>query len=220
MEDERHRPGGQVRQSRGGTRSTERSDAFRHGFGCAVRRARPASPMTRRYGLRLGPGDAPRNRRSRRSPGGFRWIGVGRRRQCEQPLRGALVVGRAEAGAAAAATHGVRVVDREAGAHERVDVVDLRALEEADALAVHVDLDAVDVEELVLRRRCVLEHHPVAVAGAAAGVDVDAQPDVRVRLFLGQFAQLQGRSIGERNDRGLLIDHGSSVLLRTGLACS
>ena len=65
-------------------------------------------------------------------------------------LRRAVVVGGPEAGAAATGRDRVRVVDREPGAHERVDVVDLRALEQGDALAVDVDLDAVRVEDLVL----------------------------------------------------------------------
>ena len=42
--------------------------------------------------------------------------------------------------------HGVRVVDGEARAHQRVDVVDLGALQELDALAVDVHLDAVRLE--------------------------------------------------------------------------
>ena len=57
------------------------------------------------------------------------------------------VVGGPEARAAAARRDGVRVVDREAGAHQGVDVVDLRALEQVDALAVDVDLDPAGVED-------------------------------------------------------------------------
>ena len=97
--------------------------------------------------------------------------------QCAQPLRGALVVRGPEAGAAAAGGDRVRVVHREAGTHERVDVVDLRALQQVHALAVDVDLDAAGLEDVVLGRRRVLEHHPVAEAGAPAGVDVHAQAD-------------------------------------------
>src|SRR6185369_9033829 len=73
--------------------------------------------------------------RSRRSPGGFevcpdagRLVGLVR---AAPRLTG--LVGGPEAGAAAAGRHRVRVVDREPGAHEGVDVVDLRALDERDA---------------------------------------------------------------------------------------
>src|SRR4029077_11529929 len=96
-------------------------------------------------------------------------------------------------------------------------VVDLRAFEEVDALAIDVHLDAAHVEHAVLGRRCVLEHHPVAEARATAGVDVDAQADRRVGLFLGQLAELADRGVGERDHRRrqrlhidrrrLLVDH-------------
>src|SRR5690349_8888926 len=56
----------------------------------------------------------------------------------------------AEARAAPAARDGVRVVDREAGAHEGVDVVDLAALDERDAVLVDVDAHAVRGEDAVL----------------------------------------------------------------------
>ena len=51
------------------------------------------------------------------------------------------VVGGPETGAAPAGGHRVRIVHREAGAHQRVDVVDLRAAQQVDALGVDVDLD-------------------------------------------------------------------------------
>ena len=143
------------------------------------------------------------SRRTARRLSGWRWAaGAGRPRrsgQWEQP-RAARVVGGPEARAAAAGGDRVRVVHGEAGAHQRVDVVDLGALQEVDRLAVDVDLHAVRLEDLVLGRRGVLEHHPVAEAGAAAGVDVDAQPDRRVRLLGRQLAQLRRGGVGQVDD--------------------
>src|SRR6478736_1417597 len=130
-----------------------------------------------------------------------------RRGSVRAALGGAAVVRGPEAGAAATAADRVRVVDREARAHEGVDVVDLAALDERDAVLVDVDADAVGVEDAVLGRGLVLEHHPVAVAGAAARVDVDAQADLRVRLFLGQLGKLRRGSVRERDDRRLGFKH-------------
>ena len=102
-------------------------------------------------------------------------------------------------------------------AHQRVDVVDLRALEQVHALAVDVDLDPAHVQDSILGRRRILEHHPVAEARATAGIDVDAQTDGRVGLFLRQLRELADCSIRERDHSGrrrlhldrrrLLLDH-------------
>src|SRR5437016_773829 len=69
-------------------------------------------------------------------------------------LRAAGVVARVERVAAGARMHCVRVVDREPGSHQAVDVVDLRAPDVADAEVV--------------------EGHPIRHAGAAAAADEDA----------------------------------------------
>src|SRR4029079_6015430 len=87
-------------------------------------------------------------------------------------LRGAAVIGGTEARTTTARGDRVRVVHRETGAHQRIDVVDFRALQERDALAVDVHLDAARVQDVVLRGRGILEHHAVAEARAPAGVDV------------------------------------------------
>ena len=81
------------------------------------------------------------------------------------------VVGGPEARPAAAAGDGVRVVHREARTHQGVHVVDLGALQEVDALRVHVDLDAVRLDHPVVRRRGVLEQlgRGDASIGALAG---------------------------------------------------
>ena len=86
-------------------------------------------------------------RRSRRSPGGFRsWSAVGVAAdvgQCAQPLGAppSSAVRKLEPQPQAATAFGLLTV--KPGAHQGVDVVDLRALEQVDALAVDVDLDPV-----------------------------------------------------------------------------
>ena len=116
-------------------------------------------------------------------------------------------IGRPEGRAAAAGRDRVRVVHGEAGTHERVDVVDLGAAEEVDALRVDVDLDPRGLEDLVLGGRGVLDHHPVAEAGAATRIDVDAQADVRVGLFGRDLPELAGGCIGEAHDGRAVVDH-------------
>src|SRR3954451_16257886 len=68
------------------------------------------------------------------------------RPRCGSVVTGAWRAGRvggAEAAAAAAGGNGVGIVDRETGTHQRVEIVDLGALEVLRALAVDVDVDAV-----------------------------------------------------------------------------
>ena len=160
-------------------------------------------------------------RRSRRVSGGFAGARVGRvwnapAGQCEQ-LRGCTrVVGGAEAGAAAATGDRIRVVHGEARAHQGIDVVDLAPHEQRHAVAVDVDLDAVRLEDLVVGRGRVLEHHPVAISGAAAGVHVDAQADLGARLVLRELLQLDSRGVGQRQDGGLGTRSSVGVLLGTG----
>src|SRR5918997_6273672 len=84
----------------------------------------------------------------------------------------------AEGVTATALGDGVRVVDREAGAHQALDVVDLRAVEHRGAEAVDDQPDAFLLEDLIGGVDLVLEDHAIGEAGAAAGRDVDAQPGV------------------------------------------
>ena len=85
--------------------------------------------------------------------------------------------------AAAAGRARVRVVDREPGCLDRVDVVDLGALEVRRAERVDDDLDAVRLELEVALDGAAVEAEPVLEARAAAALDRDAQ-DADV-LFLG-----------------------------------
>src|SRR5467141_3429141 len=83
-------------------------------------------------------------------------------------LGAAGVVAGVERVAARARVHRVRVVDREASAHQAVDVVDLAAAYVGGAEVVDHDLDAVLVDSDVLGAPHVVEGHAVLHAGAAA----------------------------------------------------
>src|SRR5438093_3811986 len=121
-------------------------------------------------------------------------------------LRAASVVAGVERMAAGAGVHGVRVVDREAGAHQAVDVVDLRASDVADAEVVDQDLDASVIDDDVVRPPLVVEGHAVLHARAAAAADEDAEGKLRVVLF-GEQVPEAGRGFwGEGDDS--LFDHG------------
>src|SRR5262245_27735625 len=79
---------------------------------------------------------------------------------------------RLERVAAAAGGLGVRILDREAAAHQVFLVVDLGAVEVAEAHRVDDDLDAVRLDHLVVLGDLV-EDHAVLEARAAASLDVD-----------------------------------------------
>jgi len=93
--------------------------------------------------------------------------------------------------------HRVRVVDREPGAHQAVDVVDLGAADVLDAVLVDDDLDAVGLDDLVLRPHVVVEGHPVLEARAAAARDEDAKSKLRVVLLGEEVSKMRHRLRGE-----------------------
>src|SRR5712691_599927 len=134
------------------------------------------------------------------------WVSEGRRRNAgprrEQPARPpreiasvvvppALARARAFAAgvermAAAAGGRRIRVLDREAAAHQVFLVVDLRAFQVAQAHRIDDDLHSGDLDDLVTVGGLV-QHHPVREAGAASALDVYPQPTLRdVRLLLLQ----------------------------------
>src|SRR4051794_35500289 len=86
-------------------------------------------------------------------------------------LRAASVVACVEGVAAGARVHGVRVVNREAGAHEAVDVVDLRAPDVVHAEVVHQDVNALVLDDHVVGAALVVEGHAVLHSGASAAAD-------------------------------------------------
>src|SRR6266576_3471465 len=84
---------------------------------------------------------------------------------------------------ARARMHRVRVVDREAGAHQAVDVVDLAAADVGGAEVVDDDVNAVLVDGDVLGAAHVVEGHAVLHAGAATAADEDSERQLRVALL-------------------------------------
>src|SRR3982075_2484474 len=92
-----------------------------------------------------------------------------RRRSGGAGLGLAGLVGGLEAVAAAAGLGRLGGVDREAAAHERVDVVDLGALDVLGGEGVDVDGKSVELGHLVVRpRRILVQPHPVGEAGEAS----------------------------------------------------
>src|SRR3954452_11340626 len=114
--------------------------------------------------------------------------------------RDLLVLGNAEGRAAAARGHDVRVVHLEAGALERVHVVDARAVDVREALVVHEDPQAVVLEDRVAVA-LVVEGEVVLEAGAAAAAHADAQAGERQVGVLGlqELADLLGARLGEED---------------------
>src|SRR5690242_4407574 len=110
-------------------------------------------------------------------------------------LRAASVVASVERVAAGARVHGVRVVDREAGAHQAVDVVNLRSPDVADAEVVDQDLDPFVLDDHVVGAALVVEGHAVLHARAAAAADEYAQGEGGV-VLLGQELLETGRRFG------------------------
>src|SRR5471030_3013900 len=96
---------------------------------------------------------------------------------CGRPLhRGAgFLAGDAERAAAAAGRDDVRVLDLEAGAGERVDVVDLRAVDVLERVRLDEQLETVTLEDAVVRALLV-EGEVVLEARAAAAADAHPKP--------------------------------------------
>src|SRR5262245_34877066 len=84
------------------------------------------------------------------------------------------VVARVERVTARAGADRVRVVDREAGPHQAVHVVDLGAPDVGCAEIVDQDADTILLHDLVPGPFVVVERHPVLQARAAAPADEDA----------------------------------------------
>src|SRR5438128_6988524 len=90
-------------------------------------------------------------------------------------VAGGLLVGDLERVTAAARGDGVRVVDREPGGLDRVDIVDLGPLEVGGAERVDHDRDAVRLELVVALLRAAVESEPVLEARAASALDRHAE---------------------------------------------
>src|SRR5262249_19352624 len=100
--------------------------------------------------------------------------------------------------AAGAGSGGVRVVDGETLLLDGVDEVDRGALDVRGAHPVDGQRDAAELRGQVAVESPVIEEEVVAQAGAAAGLDGDAQPQVRTALLIQQRFRLGGRGVGQQ----------------------
>ena len=84
---------------------------------------------------------------------------------------------------------GVRVLDGEAAACDRVDEVDFSAVQITDANRIDEQLHAVRLEDLVARALAVFfNHQAILEARAAAALDEYAEPAAALVLFRQQLA--------------------------------
>src|SRR5918997_1521130 len=132
-------------------------------------------------------------------------------------------VERVAAGAGAAR---VRVVDGEALLLDAVDEVDDRALQVRGRHPVDADLQPAEVAEQVAVELAVVEEQLVAQAGAATGLDGDAQVHVVAALLVEQRLGLERRGGGELDavrlglDGGGVVDSHDSPQQRAARSCS
>src|SRR5580765_3291069 len=118
----------------------------------------------------------------------------------------------AEAVAAGAAAAGVRVVDGEALLLDRVGEVDRRTAEVRSAHAVDDDRDLLDRELEVAVEAALVEEQLVLHAGAATGLDGDAQPQVLAALLLEQGGDLARGGVGQGQLGRRCVDRSSGDL--------
>src|SRR5690606_26207115 len=99
-----------------------------------------------------------------------------------------------ERAAAAAAARGVRVLEREAGAHHGGDVVDLHAIQVLAAERIHEEAQPVGLDDVVVFLRLVLDVQAVLEARAATGQNGHTQPGrFRRALLLHELPHLRNR---------------------------
>ena len=101
--------------------------------------------------------------------------------------------------AAGASVLGVRVVDREALLLDGVGVVDHGTAQVGGAHAVDDDLDAVEGTNRVAIERAIVEVQLVDEAGAAAGLNGDAQAQVVAALLLKEALDRRGSDVGQND---------------------
>src|SRR6267378_169206 len=107
--------------------------------------------------------------------------------------------GGGEGVAASAALGGVRIVDLEAAARQRIVEVDGSALQVFNARQIDDDLHAEDLEHLVLGRdRLVLDLHAVRKPRAAAARDEDAHALICAAVLLHDGLDLGSRFLAQR----------------------
>src|SRR5579864_1615442 len=118
---------------------------------------------------------------------------------------GAAAEGRIEALAAGAALDRVWVHHGEAAAHERIDEVDLRAVEILQRERINDDLDPSLLDDLVVVGWLRLERHAVGEARASPGSDIDAQRALRHLLRLEDALQARNGFVGQTEGRHLIV---------------
>src|SRR5919112_566059 len=132
-------------------------------------------------------------------------------------------VERVAAGAGAAR---VRVVDREALLLDAVDEVDNGTLQVRGRHPVDADLQAAEVAEQVAVELAIVEEQLVAQAGAATGLNGDAQVHVVAALLVEQRLGLERGGVGELDavrlglDGGGVVDSHDSPQQRAARSCS
>src|SRR5690242_9952769 len=122
-----------------------------------------------------------------------------------------LAPGLAEGVAAGAGAGGVGVVDREALLLDGVDEVDRGTVQVRGAHPVRDDLHAVEVLDDIAVEGALVEEELVAQAGAAAGLDGDAERQVIAAFLLQQGPDLLGGGVGQEDavaHSGLVVLYG------------
>src|SRR6187401_559203 len=125
------------------------------------------------------------------------------------PAAAALTV-HIERGAAAARRSRVRIADRESTAGDRVDEIDLGALEVAHADRIHEQPHAVRLEHLIACAAGFLDHQAVLKPRAATALHKYAKTAAGLVLFRQQLVDLRRCSGGH-------VDHCCCLLTLTKL---
>src|SRR5215472_7954111 len=99
----------------------------------------------------------------------------------------------------AARPYGVGIADREPGGLQRLDPVDLDALQDRGALRVDEHLHAAELAHPVARALALGERHPVRISRTAALLNAQAQAHDRLRLLRQQLAELPAGALGQRH---------------------
>src|SRR6266496_5027649 len=102
--------------------------------------------------------------------------------------RAALLSG--EGGAASARGRGVRILDGEAAAGDRVHKIDLGTLQIANTDRIHEQLDAIRFKHLIAFAAVFFDHQTVLKARASSTLYEDAEPAVLLLLFSQELANL------------------------------
>src|SRR6185295_635245 len=116
---------------------------------------------------------------------------------------------RLEGGATAAGRLHIRVVDREARAHERVDEVDLRAGQVGSAERIDDDAHPVHLDLVVTVLRASVETERVLEPRTATALNGDPENgDLALRLGSHELADLLGGAVGDCDHLELSVPTG------------